>query len=105
MATRAELEAALTAARTERDRGDAEDSQAEAEREKARARWVSYRTDWERVDAEYSRIRTEDARALEERLRGRTEREAAYNAAADAFEQLLTAETGKRRELEDAYAK
>jgi chromosome segregation ATPase len=140
MATRAELEAILVAARTERDRGDAADSQAESEREQARAewertrtdyykarddweitrnkldvaspeyekareRWISDRTDWQRVDAEYSRLRTEDARALEERLRGRAEREAAYNAAADALEQLLATETGRRRGLEDAFAR
>jgi chromosome segregation ATPase len=78
---------------------------ASPEYEKARAQWTQVRTDWERVDAEYFRIRTEDAGALEERHRRRVEREAAYNAASDALDQLINADMSKRRALEEALAK
>ena len=78
---------------------------ASPEYEKARAQWTQVRTDWEQVDAEYFRVRTEDARALEERHRKRTEREAAYNAASDALDDLINADTSRRKELEDALAK
>ena len=75
------------------------------EYEKARARWTQIRTDWERVDAEYFRIHTEEARAVEEHHKRRMEREAAYNAASDALDELINADTNRRKELEEAFVK
>src|SRR5262252_4799763 len=73
---------------------------ASPEYDEARERWTRVRTDWEGVDAAYFRMRTEDARALEERHKRRVEREAAYNAASDALDELINADMSRRRELE-----
>jgi chromosome segregation ATPase len=78
---------------------------ASPEYEKARAYWTQVRTDWEGVDAEYSKIRAEYAKATEEQHARRIERDAAYNAAFDALDELINADTNKRRELEEAFAK
>ena len=68
----------------------------------ARTAWASARSDWDKVDAEYARITVEDAKIIDERRNTRVERDAAYNAAFDALDELNHNKSTRRKELEAA---